>query len=181
MATGNALPGMNAGSLEIFNDEIAAEAKRSSKATGRNEGNIEDQIRVANELLRGLEVIASTKDKASTEHQQISKLRDGLERLLGEFATAILKGETGLVSATTEKRDQAFNYLVSFLMSFASRAGTRDRLQLSISAAGGNKVRPLKCSARKPRLKLGKATGDLAKAGVGELHDIPPEAPSPRT
>ena len=130
MATGNALPGMNAGSLEIFNDEIAAEAKRSSKATGRNEGNIEDQIRVANELLRGLEVIASTKDKASTEHQQISKLRDGLERLLGEFATDILKGETGLVSATTEKRDQAFNYLVSFLMSFASRAGTRDRLQL---------------------------------------------------
>jgi len=120
MATGNDLPIMNAGSLEIFNDEIAAEAKRSAKTAGRKEGNIEDQIRVANELLRGLEIMASTKAESSAEHQQISKLRKGLERVLGEFAAGILKGESGLVSATAGKREQAFNYLVSFLMSFAS-------------------------------------------------------------
>ena len=43
---------------------------------------------------------------------------------------SILAGERGLVSAVDEKRDCAFNYLVSFLMSFASRSGTRERLQL---------------------------------------------------
>lgn len=130
MATDTALPGMGTSSLGIFDAEIAAEAKRSSAAAGRNEGNIEDQIRVANELLRGLEVIASPKAASSAEQQQVSKLREGLERVLGEFAASILQGETGLVSAMSGKRDHAFNYLVSFLMSFASRSGTRDRLQL---------------------------------------------------
>lgn len=130
MATDTALPGMSTSSLGIFDAEIAAEAKRSSAAAGRNDGNIEDQVRVANELLRGLEVIASPNAASSAEHQLVSKLREGLERVLGEFAANILKGESGLVSATCGKRDHAFNYLVSFLMSFASRSGTRDRLQL---------------------------------------------------
>jgi len=130
IATDNALPGVRTSSIGIFDTEIAMEAKRSSVAAGRKEGNIEDQIRVANELLRGLEVIASPKPATSAEQKRVSELRRGLERVLGEFAAAILKGETGLVSATSAKRDTAFNYLVSFLMSFASRSGTRDRLQL---------------------------------------------------
>ncbi|OQZ07401.1 MAG: fibronectin-binding protein (FBP), partial [Planctomycetes bacterium UTPLA1] len=33
-------------------------------------------------------------------------------------------------SAPADKREHAFNYLLSFLMSFASRSGTRERLQL---------------------------------------------------
>lgn len=130
MATGETLPGMGFSEIGVFDDEIAKEAKRSANAAGRSEGNIEDQIRVANELLRGLEIIASTKNEEADEHQQASKLRDGLNRVLGEFAASILKGEAGLVSAPADKREQAFNYLVSFLMSFASRSGTRDRLQL---------------------------------------------------
>lgn len=130
MATGVSLPGMSASKLGIFDDEIVKEAKRSSEAAGRSEGNIEDQIRVANELLRGLAIIASTKEMGAKEHQQASKLRDGLRRVLGEFAASILKGEAGMVSAPNDKREQAFNYLVSFLMSFASRSGTRDRLHL---------------------------------------------------
>jgi hypothetical protein len=35
-----------------------------------------------------------------------------------------------LITANEEKREGAYNYLVSFLMSFASRTGTRDRLHL---------------------------------------------------
>lgn len=130
MATGKALPGMSTSKLGVFDVEISKEAERSAEAAGRSNGNIEDQIRVAIELLRGLEIIASTKEAGAEEHQQASKLRDGLKRVLEEFAASILKGEAGLVSAPTDKREQAFNYLVSFLMSFASRSGTRDRLQL---------------------------------------------------
>lgn len=130
MAAGSLLPGMNASKLGIFDEEIAKEAKRSSDAAGRAVGNIEDQIRVANELLRGLEISTSTKETESEECQQVLKLRDGLMLVLGEFAASILKSESGLVSASPDKREQAFNYLVSFLMSFASRSGTRDRLQI---------------------------------------------------
>ncbi len=130
IATGESLLGMSASGLGIFDDEIAREAKRSAEAAGRSEGNIEDQIRVANELLRGLDIIASTKERGAEEHQKSSKLRNGLKHILAEFAASIVKGEAGLVSAPTDKREQAFNYFVSFLMSFASRSGTRDRLQL---------------------------------------------------
>jgi len=41
-----------------------------------------------------------------------------------------LEGERNLASAQDDKRKDAFNYLVSFLRSFASRSGTRDRLHL---------------------------------------------------
>jgi hypothetical protein len=46
------------------------------------------------------------------------------------FAESILKSEKGIASAPAAKREQAFNTLVSFLMSFASRTGTRDRLNI---------------------------------------------------
>jgi len=121
---------MTTGQLGIFDTEIAAEAKRVAAAAGRKEGNIEDQVRVANELLRGLEVLASTQPPTSDVCEQVKRLGHGLRVLLGEFASTILKGETGIVSAGAEQRERTFNYVVSFLMSFASRSGTRDRLQL---------------------------------------------------
>lgn len=45
---------MNALTLNNFNNEVNQAAKKSSEATGREKGNLEDQLRVANELLRGL-------------------------------------------------------------------------------------------------------------------------------
>ena len=130
LATEEALPGMNAISFGILDEEIAAEAKRAAERAGRDSGNFEDQIRAANELLRGLEIIASTKAADAQEQKQIRSLREGLTKALGFFAGSILEGERHLVAAPAEKRAQAFNYLVSFLMSFASRSGTRERLHL---------------------------------------------------
>lgn len=130
LATEGALPGMMDVSFGVLDEEIAAEAERAAKLAGRDSGNFEDQIRAANELLRGLEIIASTKAADAPEHQWRGNLRQGLTKALGLFAHAILEGERHLVSAASEKREQAFNYLVSFLMSFASRSGTRERLHL---------------------------------------------------
>jgi len=124
------LPGMSTPAPGILHDEIIAEAKRSAKAAGRSAGNIEDHIRAAGELLRGLQIIAATKADEATETNQASKLQEELQKILVEFADSILKGEAGLVLAPANEREQAFNYLVSFLMSFASRSGTRDRLHL---------------------------------------------------
>lgn len=50
--------GANMGKCDfsVFKDEIETSAKSKAKKAGRDEGNIEDQIRTAIELLRGLEI-----------------------------------------------------------------------------------------------------------------------------
>ncbi len=123
MATGGQLPGMSSCKFSFYDDEINAEVKRSASALDRGEGNIEDQIRVANELLRGLEI-------CRPGVPEVAGLKEDLNRVLGDFAESILKGERGLINTESEKRERSFNYLVSFLMSFASRTGTRDRLHI---------------------------------------------------
>ncbi|KAB2892290.1 MAG: fibronectin-binding protein (FBP) [Desulfobulbaceae bacterium] len=127
LGTGKMLPGMGKGDFGDENDVINAEAARSANITGRGDGNIEDQIRAANELLRGLEIL-SLKDKDAAK--RASALRLKLTDVLATFANDILLGEQGVIEATDENRELAFNYLVSFLMSFASRTGTRDRLNI---------------------------------------------------
>lgn len=130
LATNEVLPGMATVAFKSLNGEITQQAKRTAKAAGREEGNIEDRLRVANELLCGLEVLAVAKPDASPERKQIEALQQGIKDVLESFAGTILKGEHNLATADADRREQAFNYLVSFLMSFASRAGTRERLQL---------------------------------------------------
>ena len=46
-----------------YKNEIDAAVKSSAKASGREEGNIEDQIRTANDLLRGLKILGKTDSK----------------------------------------------------------------------------------------------------------------------
>jgi hypothetical protein len=130
LGTGAVLPGMSAVTFQNLNDEISREVKRVAIAAGREDGNFEDQIRVANELLRGLEILATTKEDGSHEKTQVVALQGDLKNILESFAKSVLQGEQSLAEAEPTKREEAFNYLVSFLMSFASRAGTRERLQL---------------------------------------------------
>jgi len=130
LATEEGLRGMGTATFETFHAEITTEANRSAKAAGRDTANFEDQLRVANELLRGLQIIASTQPEGAPERTQIDDLRQCLTVALKSFADSILEAERNLASATNDKREHAFNYLVSFLMSFASRSGTRDRLQI---------------------------------------------------
>jgi hypothetical protein len=127
LATGKALPGMESADFGEFESLIVPEAKRSALAVGRSKPNIEDQIRITNELLRGLEIL-SLGDKAA--RTRAIALRTKLDQVISEFAASILTGERGVVTAKPDQREQAFNYLVSFLMSFASRTGTRDRLHI---------------------------------------------------
>jgi hypothetical protein len=130
IATNETLPGMCSIAFSAFDDEIEAEARRTARATGREGGNFEDQIRAADALLRGLEIIASKKPVNALERKQAAALRESLTEAIETFARSILEGERDLLSAPAEQREQALNYLLSFLMSFASRSGTRERLQL---------------------------------------------------
>ncbi|KGP23817.2 fibronectin-binding protein (FBP) [Xanthomonas citri pv. fuscans] len=121
LATGNLAAGMDALNLSNHKDKISASAKVSAEAAGRKANNLEDQLRVANELLRGLEILGGDSEGA---------LRNEIAEGMSEFAKSILASEKGIVSADDTKREDAFNTLVTFLMSFASRTGIRDRLNI---------------------------------------------------
>ena len=130
LASDKSLAGMHSVTFGVFDDEISIEAKRVAKVAGREDGNFEDQLRVANELHRGLEILPTKDIDGTNVEAQVATLRMALKNAMESFAFSILEAERSLVSSPVEKREGAFNYLVNFLMSFASRAGTRERLNL---------------------------------------------------
>ena len=113
---------MGATTFTKYEDEIKSAAEVSAKACGRGSGNIEDQIRTANDLLRGLKILKKDGDAKELETE--------LNVIISEFAKSILKSENGIATANEEKRENAYSVLVNFLLSFASRTGNRERLNI---------------------------------------------------
>jgi hypothetical protein len=104
---------------------IQAHATASAKRMGRGEPNIEDQFRSALALLDGFDVIG---DSAAGDRDE---LKAALDNQLRTFLTSLLKTEAGIATGTTEAaRNEAAAHLQSFLLSFASRAASRERLHL---------------------------------------------------
>lgn len=106
-----------------YKDKIKEFAKKSAEKAGRGTPNIEDNIRIANELLRGLEISGLDADGEKVLRKEINSVIKG-------FTENISNIEYSISTADLDKREKAFQLLVSFLMSFASRTGTRDRLHI---------------------------------------------------
>lgn len=119
----------NGSSFTVFSDEIEKAARESAKRTGRNEVNIEDRIRVANEVIKGLAVLQGNNNTLDIS-SNLDTLRAELKKVMADFTNNISVIESSIVGAEPKKREAAFNKLVLFLMSFASRTGTRDRLNI---------------------------------------------------
>lgn len=118
-ATGGTTMGTT--TFTTYKDEIKEAAEASAKVSGRGIGNIEDQIRTANDLLRGLKIL---------KKHEATKLEKELNSIVSEFAKSILKSENGIATADEDKRENAYSVLVNFLLSFASRTGNRERLNI---------------------------------------------------
>lgn len=127
MIAGVVPAGMNAIEFTAQKEIIETASKASAAKAGRGDGNIEDQFRVAFDILHSLDMFVLSDHSFKEAADSLRKELQG--HFLG-FANSVLKGEQGIVSAEETKRTEAFNYLVSFLMSFASRTGTRDRLNI---------------------------------------------------
>ncbi|HIK75729.1 MAG: fibronectin-binding protein (FBP) [Alcanivorax sp.] len=123
IATGSGAYGMDRSGYDFgdLGQKIFAAADKEAPKVGRAEANIEDDLRVANELLRGMEIAESDKSGA---------LKECINKTLEDFSASILKNETSIAASEEARREQAFNTLVTFLMSFASRTGVRDRLNI---------------------------------------------------
>ena len=100
---------------------IREHATAGAAKMGRGEPNIEDQIRSTLVLLEALDLL---KDAGAKD------LRDRLDKRLQEFLSAILGMEAGIVGAADDKWKSAVGALQSFLLSFASRSSTRERLHV---------------------------------------------------
>lgn len=116
---GTEATGMPTSDFTNFSDKIKAEVKRSAEVLKRTDGNFEDSIRVANDLLRGLKIL---------DDLRCDDLEKELQGKISAFAKSLLEMEANLVNA--EKCHIAFNCLIAFLMSFASRTGSRDRINI---------------------------------------------------
>jgi hypothetical protein len=122
-------------------------ADSSAKRMGRGSANIEDDIRAIRQLLDGLDVIAQGAGdddaaevdfiKAANRHR--NAIRQELNELLATFATNILTAEReirgGLAPIKPDacllaKANTARKLLGSFLVTFSSRAASRERLHI---------------------------------------------------
>lgn len=129
-ACGSSNNGMDVGkSFSVFSDNIAQAASNSAIRTGREKANIEDEIRVANELIAGLSILKDNPDFPEMG-AKLETLSSELNDVLNCFAKNISAIERSIALAEPKKREAAFNKLVMFIMSFASRTGTRDRLNI---------------------------------------------------
>lgn len=128
MATGTAGAGMGNMKFSAYADEIKHISEESAKKSGRGEANIEDEIRTLNELIRGLEIISSLDLIGdSDETKKLEALKVDLEDGITNFANAVLESERNVV---TSDKDEPAEYLMNFILSFASRIATRERLNL---------------------------------------------------
>ena len=107
-----------------LDDEVNEYAKETAAKMGRGEPNIEDQIRAINALITGLTIL---------KDGRVEEWKTTLQRILDEFSGSILKTETAIKEAmdrADEKGAFGRGLLESFLLSFASRAASRERLNL---------------------------------------------------
>ena len=128
LATGENGSGMKLIDFSVFKEQIKYNSDKSAKNANRGEANIEDQIRIANELIKGLEIYFSTGILGSKKNNKIiSSLKDELSKGISDFVDCVLDCERNIVSSENFK---AAEYLMSFLMSFTSRSATRERLNI---------------------------------------------------
>lgn len=118
--------GMETTAFDCPNEhKMNAYAASRAAAMGRSSANFEDQLSAALSLLSGLEIL---------EHADASAWETAIDDVLYRFINDVLATERGIRDGIDKPLAAggplARELLVSFLMSFASRAASRERLQI---------------------------------------------------
>jgi len=102
-------------------EKVDEYAEQIAKTCWRGAANIEDQLRAAMQLEAGLTVMGD---------ERAAAWKTEIDRQLKCFMDSILDSERSILCADTNKKQNVDDLLVSFLLSFASRTATRERLNL---------------------------------------------------
>lgn len=115
-------------------------ASESAHASSRGEPNLEDQIRATLELIAGLRILAMAEEGESDLAGQLgdadsllSSWQAELTNVLFQLTSQILATERAIrqaVDSGTPEGREATRLLQSFLLTFANRPPTRDRLHI---------------------------------------------------
>lgn len=105
--------------FKCYTKEISETANKQAKEMDRGVANFEDDLRVAIELLKGLNIIDS---------KQAKNLQKEINEELSSLMMLLLKTEEDFIKS--KYYEEAMKYLKSFLISFSSRTATRDRLNI---------------------------------------------------
>jgi hypothetical protein len=106
-------------------DRVSAHAAEMAAAMGRGTANFEDQLSAALSLLSGLQILG---------HADATAWEDAIDKVLHGFLNDVLVTERGIRDGLDKPPASggplARELLVSFLMSFASPAASRERLHI---------------------------------------------------
>jgi len=102
-------------------EKVDSFADKHAERCGRGSANIEDQFLAAMQLRAGLSVM---------EDARADRWKAEIDKQLKTFLGGVLHSERSIADASDERRQFGDDLLVSFLLSFASRAATRERLNL---------------------------------------------------
>lgn len=127
--------------IDDFKELIQGKADEEAQKIGRGEANFEDDLRIANELWKGYEIIGDLK--------KLEPLKQEINIQLKKLIDLILKNEKNFLDKNNnnvelneyennishEKKDQIEKernllLLEQFLLSFSTRTATRDRLNI---------------------------------------------------
>jgi hypothetical protein len=122
---GESAVGMDAASFTAEGAERVDEAaEASAKRLGRNSMNFEDQLRSALQLLAGLEIDAANRAE---------EWKEQIDSALSSLARAVLASERrlrGPLAADSSPGSEARDVLTRFLLAFAHRSASRERLHV---------------------------------------------------
>lgn len=111
-------------------DKVRDEATKSADRLGRGTPNIEDYLRTANQLRTGLAILGESALEAAWNEEISSALKALLvdvlkmERGVGDALAALDRGDAAPAGGVPD------DFLGPFLLSFASRSSSRERLAL---------------------------------------------------
>lgn len=117
-------------------EAVDSAAKDSATRCGRGEPNLEDQVRAARELIAGLRIVSAPGGGdtfAARAGELLARWETALDERLQAHLRAVLETERGIHAALAlpgADANRMRRLLGAFLLTFASRAATRERLHI---------------------------------------------------
>ncbi len=104
-------------------EEVAREAERAARASGRGEANVEDHLNAALTLVRGLQIM---------EDPRAAEWNSAIVGFLRDFVDSVIKVEADLATAfrDTESGRTMLGALERLILTFANRTASRERLHV---------------------------------------------------